>query len=171
MKLLLFLNVCRLNLSFSQLEMKEAFLLDSLLPATSFRSPEFRFYFCVPNDESEYCQLESNKQTVDSILQFIQRFPTVQLRMEYHTDLRGDSTFNLKLAQKRISIIESCFYDSGLPENRIEFVGIGERYPVIPEVEINLFRADRLVYERMHQSNRRIVLHVINEKTVFKSED
>lgn len=171
MKLLLFLNVCCLNLSFSQLEMKEAFLMDSLLPATSFRSPEFRFYFCAPNDESEYCQLESNRQMVDSILQFIQRFPTVQLRMEYHTDLRGDSTFNLKLAQKRISIIESCFYDSGRPENQIQFVGVGERDPLIPEVEINLFRSDKLLYERMHRSNNRIVLRVLSEKTVFKSEE
>lgn len=171
MKLLLFLNVCFLNLSFSQLEMKEAFLMDSLLPATSFRSPEFRFYFCAPKDKSEYCQLESNKQMIDSILHFIQRFPTVQLRMEYHTDLRGDSTFNLKLAQKRISIIESCFSDSGLPENHIEFVGVGERDPVIPEVEINLFRADKLLYERMHRSNNRIVLRVLSEKTVFKSEE
>ncbi len=50
--------------------------------------------------------------------------------IEGHTDSAGDSITNLNVSKKRASEVERVFYLNGVPKNKMEVKGHGQRYPV-----------------------------------------
>jgi len=52
-----------------------------------------------------------------------------RVRIEGHTDERGDAAFNLDLSERRARAVRSVLVAMGLPEERIEVVAFGESRP------------------------------------------
>ncbi len=53
-----------------------------------------------------------------------------KILIEGHTDSAGDSITNLNVSKKRASEVERVFYLNGVPKNKMEVKGHGQRYPV-----------------------------------------
>ena len=74
---------------------------------------------------------------LDQIAALLDEHPEVRrIRIEGHTDIRGDDTYNLKLSQERAAAVRSYLVDHGVAAKRLSSVGYGETKPLDPrEVE------------------------------------
>jgi outer membrane protein OmpA-like peptidoglycan-associated protein len=76
--------------------------------------------------------------------------PTAKLRVEGHTDDRGDATYGLRLSERRAQAVAAYLIKTeGFAAARIETKGFGETAPAVP----NTSDANR-------QKNRRVVITV-----------
>lgn len=66
----------------------------------------------------------------DKVLEFIDGYPSRNIRIEGHTDSSGSETFNLKLSQQRADAVKALLVDYGVAASRIEATGMGESLPV-----------------------------------------
>ncbi len=100
---------------------------------------------------------------IDSISDILTANPTVKIRIENHTDSRGQVDRNRELSQKRAERIKNVIISNGIDSTRIEAVGYGEDQPIFEERYINQFRkTNREKFERLHQRNRR-TLFIVTE--------
>lgn len=77
--------------------------------------------------------------------------PTVNIRIEGHTDSSGNPELNLKLSKKRAQSVLNYFLNAGLDTSRMEADGFGDQFPIAP----NDTKAGRI-------KNRRIEIKVKN---------
>ena len=74
-----------------------------------------------------------------------------RIRIEGHTDSRGNARKNLKLSQQRADTVMVWLIDSGIAPDRLESKGFGDTKPI----DTNKTKAGR-------QANRRVEFHVVN---------
>ena len=55
-----------------------------------------------------------------------------RIRIEGHTDTRGDATYNLELSQERAAAVRSYLMDRGVAAKRLSSIGYGEAKPLDP---------------------------------------
>lgn len=61
------------------------------------------------------------------------RFPGAPVRIEGHTDAKGNEAYNLDLSRRRAEAVESWLvHEGGVDAGRIETRGLGESRPVAP---------------------------------------
>jgi outer membrane protein OmpA-like peptidoglycan-associated protein len=53
------------------------------------------------------------------------------VRIEGHTDSRGDDAFNLDLSQRRTEAVRTYLINKGVEANRLEAKGYGETKPLV----------------------------------------
>lgn len=64
---------------------------------------------------------------LDKVVYVLQKFPSVVIKIESHTDSRGDDDYNLRLSAARAKSTYEYILSKGIPANRIESVmGYGE---------------------------------------------
>jgi OmpA-OmpF porin, OOP family len=83
--------------------------------------------------------------TLDILLDFMKRNPTVRIEVAGHTDNSGDDTYNLNLSQRRAESIKKHLVDKGIEESRIEAKGYGESQPLIPNLTKENQRLNRRI--------------------------
>jgi outer membrane protein OmpA-like peptidoglycan-associated protein len=68
---------------------------------------------------------------LDEITQILVGYPEiVRLRIEGHTDTRGDDAANLRLSELRSASVRQYFLDRGIAPERLTSVGFGETRPL-----------------------------------------
>ncbi len=67
---------------------------------------------------------------VDRVLKRLKKYPRYLVRVEGHTDDRGDEEKNLSLSEERAQYIIDYFIQKGFPENEVGYQGLGEIKPV-----------------------------------------
>ncbi len=74
---------------------------------------------------------------LDQIAALLEEHPEVRrIRIEGHTDSRGDDAYNLKLSQERAAAVRTYLVEHGVAAKRLSSVGFGETKPLDPrEVE------------------------------------
>ncbi len=74
---------------------------------------------------------------LDQIAALLQEHPEVlRVRIEGHTDSRGDDAYNLKLSQERAAEVRAYLVDKGVAAKRLSSIGYGEQRPLDPrEIE------------------------------------
>lgn len=78
-------------------------------------------------EPSGYVVTPEIAEELDKVVETVQQFPEIQLRIEAHTDSRGSSSTNLKLSQRRADAIKKYLLDQGVPASNIPAtVGYGE---------------------------------------------
>jgi len=70
------------------------------------------------------------KQSLTNVAEWMKRYPEIKVRIEGHTDNVGRENYNLSLSMKRAKAVLDFFLDSGLPENRLSFMGYGSTRPI-----------------------------------------
>lgn len=162
------------------------FIIDmALLPKKPIRLPEVRY----PLNQWTLL-VDSTINSPDSLLfvfNLLNEYPGMLLELSSHTDSRGKNEANQKLSENRA---KACYKylveEKGVDPRRIVPVGKGEMEPrtiwkkgeeylvsqpndmegvetvVLTEEYINKFKADKLLFERLHQFNRRTEGRVIN---------
>ncbi len=61
---------------------------------------------------------------------FLETNRFVEIRVEGHTDSRGDEEYNMKLSQKRAEAVKKYLTENGIDEDRLSTKGFGESKPV-----------------------------------------
>jgi OOP family OmpA-OmpF porin len=70
-------------------------------------------------------------QNVNAVGEFMQKYPSVHLTVEGHTDNVGAKAYNQKLSQRRAEAVKKYIVDNfGIDAQRIRAVGYGETRPV-----------------------------------------
>jgi OmpA-OmpF porin, OOP family len=68
---------------------------------------------------------------VNAVGEFLQKYPTVDITVEGHTDSVGSKAYNQKLSQRRSEAVKKFIVDKfGINAKRIKAVGYGETKPV-----------------------------------------
>lgn len=70
-------------------------------------------------------------QNVDAVGEFMQKYPTVSMTVEGHTDSVGKNAYNQKLSQRRAQAVKKYIVDKfSIDAKRIKAVGYGETKPI-----------------------------------------
>ncbi len=90
---------------------------------------------------SETIQFETNEARIlpesfsllDEIAGFVADHPEIaRIRVEGHTDNRGELDHNLDLSQRRAAAVVQAIVDRGIESSRLRPVGFGESRPLVP---------------------------------------
>ena len=82
---------------------------------------------------------ETNKATIkkrshkllDNVAAVMSKHPEIKrIRVEGHTDDKGDDAYNKELSQKRAESVRAYLVGKGIPEDRLEATGFGEEKPI-----------------------------------------
>ena len=81
---------------------------------------------------------DTNKATIkkvsfellNQVAQAMQDNPTIQVRIEGHTDSQGNDKFNLKLSQRRAESVRTYLIGKGVAADRMVPQGYGETVPI-----------------------------------------
>jgi outer membrane protein OmpA-like peptidoglycan-associated protein len=69
---------------------------------------------------------------LDEVASIMKEHPELKLvRVEGHTDSRGDDAFNLDLSQRRTEAVRTYLINKGVEANRLEAKGYGETKPLV----------------------------------------
>jgi len=93
---------------------------------------------------------------LDKVVDAVQRFPQLRLKIETHTDSRGNSAYNKKLSQKRSDAIKRYLLNNGLSSpNIVASIGYGEE-----NIKNNCANG---VYclDFLHKQNERTLIEVV----------
>jgi outer membrane protein OmpA-like peptidoglycan-associated protein len=93
---------------------------------------------------------------LDNVAQVIISHPQIGLiRVEGHTDDRGDDASNMDLSQRRAESVRKYLIDKGVPAERLKAVGYGESQPIVPNSNA-----------KNRATNRRVVFVIEGDKAI-----
>lgn len=92
---------------------------------------------------------ESNVE-LDQMVSILRSNLNIRLRIEGHTDDKGEAAYNIKLSQDRAAAVKSYLIAKGIDASRIESVGLGKSNPSVSNTS-----------EENRQLNRRVEFVVI----------
>nr|WP_299000663.1 OmpA family protein [uncultured Allomuricauda sp.] len=99
---------------------------------------------------------------LDKVVEFINSFPTAQLRIETYTDSRGGNSTNFKLTQARSDAIKKYLINKGVPTSNILYsIGYGE------QKILNNCTNGVYCLEVLHRKNQRTLIVVLNDNILF----
>jgi OOP family OmpA-OmpF porin len=108
----------------------------------------FNFDRLLFDTDAATLQPQSQEQ-LRNIAEVLKAYPNVAMKVGGYTDNTGDPAANLDLSQRRATNVRQALVDLGVPANRLQAEGYGERHPV----------ADNMT-EEGRQQNRRIALNI-----------
>lgn len=159
----------------------------NMVPKTPIRLPEVRYRL----GSAELMMIEdsiNSKDSLNFVVNMLEEYPGMIIRLVSHTDSRGSASANEKLAQRRAqSCVNYLVNERGVPKERLVPVGKGENEPrtvylvdgkyvvdkpimgtvyeeiVLTETYINQFKqSDPELFEKLHQFNRRTEGEVVS---------
>ena len=86
---------------------------------------------------------------LNEVATILQENPSIQIRIEGHTDSRGSDSYNKKLSDRRAASVRTYLMQRGIDGSRMVSVGYGEERPI----EDNATDAGRA-------ANRRVEIHI-----------
>lgn len=110
---------------------------------------------------------EDSKVVLNEVLEMMQNFPDMRIKLLSHTDSRGGALFNKTLSQHRAEAARRYLVSQGIDPSRLEAEGVGEKEP--------LFYCENMdCDEAYHQRNRRTEVVVLQttrrEETMVRRE-
>ncbi|MEX1003691.1 MAG: OmpA family protein [Crocinitomicaceae bacterium] len=81
-------------------------------------------------DPGDWTIKEAALPDLQNIIEILTLFPEIMLRVEAHTDDRGDDEFNMELSLKRAESVKAYLNKNGISNDRIRAKGFGESQPI-----------------------------------------
>ena len=72
---------------------------------------------------------------LDLFAAYLQKMPYVRIRIEGHTDLKGEAVYNQKLSEERAQSVKTYLLKQGIAEDRILTIGFGASKPLSSKEE------------------------------------
>ncbi|MCF6319344.1 MAG: OmpA family protein [Proteobacteria bacterium] len=69
-------------------------------------------------------------ENFSKVIDFINTYPSNNVRIEGHTDSSGSNQLNVKLSQRRADAVKALLVKNGIGANQIEALGMGEEFPI-----------------------------------------
>ena len=69
---------------------------------------------------------------IDKLVELMRKNPQMQIRLEGHTDNRGEADVLKSLSEERVKTVRKYMVSQGIEEDRIEAVGYGGEMPIAP---------------------------------------
>lgn len=66
-----------------------------------------------------------SKIELDKLVKVMNRYPSMTIRVDAHTDSKGDPEYNLKLSEQRAKATVEYLIDQGIESSRLEYKGYG----------------------------------------------
>ncbi len=66
------------------------------------------------------------EEDLNALVSIMQKYPSMKIELQAHTDSRGSSRYNLKLSQRRADAAKAYLTSYGIDESRIQAIGLGE---------------------------------------------
>ncbi|MEO2006480.1 MAG: OmpA family protein [Candidatus Poribacteria bacterium] len=96
-------------------------------------------------------KVETNSEVVRTVVDLLQAHPGIlQVRIEGHTDSKGDDASNLRLSERRADAVMKALIKLGVARGRLEAAGYGDTRP-----------ADSNRTEQGRAKNRRIEFRIL----------
>ena len=155
------------------LENSQSFVVEIPLIPIELRTPEIRYYldkWTFVNDNTI-----QSKDSLQFLVDLLKDNPDIVIELFSHTDSRDTEIHNQALSENRAKAVYN--YLVGIdPKNacRIKPIGKGESEPgkyiddkgveqTLNDDYINLFKADKVKFEALHQLNRRTTVKIVME--------
>jgi outer membrane protein OmpA-like peptidoglycan-associated protein len=74
--------------------------------------------------------VEGARTSLEEVVDLLQTEPDKKIRVEGHTDSRGDAEANLKLSEQRAQAVVDALVSMGVDKSRITAMGMGEDFPI-----------------------------------------
>jgi outer membrane protein OmpA-like peptidoglycan-associated protein len=101
--------------------------------------------------DSDHINEEQSSGILADLVAILKAHPEVKhLKIEGHTDVNGSPEHNQKLSERRAAAVAKYINDHGLPNVKIEAVGLGKSKPLCTEDT-----------EACHDKNRRVEFIVL----------
>lgn len=84
---------------------------------------------------------------LDKLVQVMEKYPDMTIKVETHADTRGSDSYNLKLTDKRAKATVQYLISKGISKDRLTSEGMGEKNPLV--------QCGNKCTEDEHQKNRR----------------
>lgn len=101
-------------------------------------------------EQSKFELLPTAIHELDRIVQLMKEIPSLEIRLEGHTDNQGDFNLNLQLSQDRVAQVKKYLSSNGIEDTRISIKGWGSTRPVASNVT-----------EEKRKENRRVEFVVV----------
>jgi peptidoglycan-associated lipoprotein len=83
---------------------------------------------------------------INKLAEYVKQNDGIVLRLDGHTDPRGNNPYNEKLSERRVEAVKKALVDAGVPAERIRLASFGERRLKCTEKnDENCYQADRRV--------------------------
>jgi len=74
--------------------------------------------------------VEGGRSSLEEVVDLLQTEPAKKIRVEGHTDSRGDAEANLQLSEQRAQAVREALISLGVAGDRITASGMGEDFPI-----------------------------------------
>ena len=89
---------------------------------------------------------EESFELLNEVAQILIDHPELLLiRIEGHTDSRGNNAYNKDLSQRRADSVRTYLIEKGVAEDRLQSVGYGEEKPLVKEENAAAWEKNRRV--------------------------
>jgi peptidoglycan-associated lipoprotein len=83
------------------------------------------------------------QQILERQARWLQRYPSVTVTIEGHTDERGTREYNLSLGERRAQAVKNVLIAAGIPASRISTISYGKERPEVPHSDEQSFAQNR----------------------------
>jgi len=80
---------------------------------------------------------------LDAQAQWLQRYPSVTIRIEGNADERGTREYNLALGARRAEAVSNYLINRGIPAGRIDTISFGKERPIAEGASEDAFARNR----------------------------
>jgi len=102
-----------------------------------------------------YMRKES-RATLQNVISLMKKYPNMKIEIGTHTDIRGNTSYNKELSQKRSHAVQQYLSENKIDISRIVATGYGEKFPII------YCATEEACTEEQHEINRRCEFKILN---------
>jgi outer membrane protein OmpA-like peptidoglycan-associated protein len=81
-------------------------------------------------ETAKWSLLDASFETLDSLVELMNKFPGMRVEISGHTDNRGNKKSNETLSFNRAKAVVQFLVESGIDESRMEYKGYGQEQPI-----------------------------------------
>ncbi|MEM1407828.1 MAG: OmpA family protein, partial [Bacteroidota bacterium] len=96
-------------------------------------------------EQSKPIIVPSSYEQLNQVVALLRENPSIKIRLEGHTDNRGDAKQNLKLSKERVEAVKAYLVKRGVAKKRVSGKGFGGTKPIADNSKLETRKLNRRV--------------------------